>query len=128
MSERCRPASDREPGRYEIRLKGHLDARWAAWFDGLSLTHESDGTTIIHGPVVDQAALHGLLQKSARHRPAADLGHSGRARPADTRTDPDTVTPRKEHDMTTTVHTPAATRAADGPDAEDRRSSRASST
>ncbi len=51
------------PDRYEIRLKGHLDSRWAAWFDGLSLTNESDGTTIIHGPVVDQAALYGLLQK-----------------------------------------------------------------
>ena len=53
----------RSPGRYEIRLKGHLDSRWAAWFDGLSLTNENDGTTVIHGPVVDQAALHGLLQK-----------------------------------------------------------------
>ncbi len=51
------------PGRYEIRLKGHLDSRWAAWFDGLSLTNDSDGTTVIHGPVVDQAALHGLLKK-----------------------------------------------------------------
>ena len=51
------------PGRYEIRVKGHLDSRWAAWFDGLTLTHESDGTTLIHGPVADQAALHGLLQK-----------------------------------------------------------------
>jgi hypothetical protein len=51
------------PDRYEIRLKGHLDSRWAAWFDGLSLTNENDGTTIIHGPVVDQAALYGLLQK-----------------------------------------------------------------
>jgi len=51
------------PGQYEIRLKGHLDSRWAAWFDGLSLTNESDGTTIIHGPVADQAALYGLLQK-----------------------------------------------------------------
>jgi hypothetical protein len=51
------------PGRYEIRLKGHLDSRWAAWFDGLSLSNENDGTTIIGGPVVDQAALHGLLQK-----------------------------------------------------------------
>jgi hypothetical protein len=51
------------PGRYEIRLKGHLDSRWTAWFDGLTLTHDSDGTTIIHGPVADQAALHGLLQK-----------------------------------------------------------------
>ena len=51
------------PGRYEIRVKGHLDARWAGWFDGLALTHGSDGTTIIDGPVADQAALHGLLQK-----------------------------------------------------------------
>ncbi len=52
-----------QPGWYEIRLKGRLDARWAAWFDGLSLTHEGDGTTVLHGPVVDQAALHGVLQK-----------------------------------------------------------------
>ena len=52
-----------DPGQYEIRLKGHLDSRWAAWFDGLSLTNSSDGTTILCGPVVDQAALHGLLQK-----------------------------------------------------------------
>ena len=51
------------PGRYEIRLKGHLDARWATWFDGSTLTTCSDGTTTIHGPVVDQAALHGLLQR-----------------------------------------------------------------
>jgi hypothetical protein len=57
------PDDHHQPGRYEIRLKGHLDARWAAWFDGLSFSHESDGTTIIHGPVVDQAALHGLLRK-----------------------------------------------------------------
>lgn len=48
--------------RYDIRVKGHLDARWASWFDGLSLTNESDGTTTIAGPVVDQAALHGVLQ------------------------------------------------------------------
>jgi hypothetical protein len=52
-----------EGGRYEIRLKGRLEARWAAWFDGLGLTHEADGTTVIRGPVVDQAALHGLLSK-----------------------------------------------------------------
>lgn len=48
--------------RYEIRVKGHLAARWAAWFDGMTLVHEHDGTTTIHGPVADQAALHGLLQ------------------------------------------------------------------
>ncbi len=52
------------PGRYEIRVRGHLDTRWAAWFDGLTLTHGSDGTTIIDGPVADQAALYGLLQKT----------------------------------------------------------------
>ena len=52
-----------EAGRYEICLKGHLNRRWAAWFDGLSLSRESDGTTILRGPIPDQAALHGLLQK-----------------------------------------------------------------
>jgi hypothetical protein len=51
------------PGHYEIRLKGHLGTRWAAWFDGLSIAHGSDGTTTISGQVADQAALHGLLQK-----------------------------------------------------------------
>ena len=64
MSERDASTGNRsDPGHYEIRLHGHLDARWAAWFDGLSLTHESDGTTVIRGPVADQAALHGLLSK-----------------------------------------------------------------
>jgi hypothetical protein len=48
---------------YEIRVKGHLDPRWAAVFDGLNLTREDDGTTVIQGPIVDQAALHGVLQK-----------------------------------------------------------------
>jgi hypothetical protein len=50
------------PRRYEIRVRGHLESRWAAWFDGMTLTHDSDGTTTISGPVVDQAALHGLLR------------------------------------------------------------------
>jgi hypothetical protein len=48
---------------YEIRLKGHLDARWAEWFDGLTITLEEDGDTLLTGPVVDQPALHGLLKK-----------------------------------------------------------------
>ena len=52
-----------EAGQYEIRLEGHLATRWAAWFDGLALTRESDGTTTLRGPIVDQAALHGVLQK-----------------------------------------------------------------
>jgi hypothetical protein len=49
--------------RCEIRIKGHLDRRWAVWFDGLTPVTEPDGTTVLAGPVVDQAALHGLLQK-----------------------------------------------------------------
>src|SRR5437773_11410353 len=52
-----------EPGQYEIRIKGHLDTRWADRFEGLSFTHASDGTTILSGPVVDQAALYGLLRQ-----------------------------------------------------------------
>ena len=52
-----------EPGRYEIRVKGHLDNRWSDWFDGLTITLEDNGETLLTGPVVDQAALHGLLRK-----------------------------------------------------------------
>jgi hypothetical protein len=48
---------------YEIRLKGHLDDRWAERFDGLTITLEEGGDTLLTGPVVDQAALHGLLKK-----------------------------------------------------------------
>jgi hypothetical protein len=51
------------PGQYELRVKGHLDRSWAESFEGLSLIHESEGTTALRGPVVDQAALHGLLAK-----------------------------------------------------------------
>jgi hypothetical protein len=50
-------------GHYEIRVQGRLGSRWAAWFDGMTLTASSDGTTVLEGPVVDQAALHGLLGK-----------------------------------------------------------------
>jgi hypothetical protein len=52
-----------EPQLYEIRLKGHLDERWAEWFEGLTITLEEDGDTLLTGPVIDQAALHGLLKK-----------------------------------------------------------------
>jgi hypothetical protein len=55
--------SRHEPGRYEIRLQGHVDDRWAVWFDGLILRRDIDGTTVISGPIADQAALHGLLQR-----------------------------------------------------------------
>ena len=57
------PGGPQEAGRYEIRVHGHLHSRWSAWFDGLELTHENDGTTTISGLVADQAALHGLLRK-----------------------------------------------------------------
>ena len=48
---------------YEIRVEGHLSSRWEAWFDGLHLTRAADGTSVLRGPLVDQAALHGVLQK-----------------------------------------------------------------
>ncbi len=54
------------PGRpvvYQIRLKGHLGPQWTDWFGGLTITLEEDGDTLLTGPVVDQAALHGLLKK-----------------------------------------------------------------
>jgi hypothetical protein len=51
------------PVQYEIRVEGHLGARWAAWFDELTITTAADGTTVLRGSVPDQAALHGLLQK-----------------------------------------------------------------
>ena len=52
-----------EPQPYEIRLKGHLDDRRADWFEGLTITLEEDGNTLLTGPVIDQAALHGLLKR-----------------------------------------------------------------
>ena len=52
-----------EPGNYEIRIKGHLADRWRHWFEGLTITLEEDGNTLLTGPVVDQSALHGLLKK-----------------------------------------------------------------
>src|SRR5689334_14904142 len=51
------------PDRYEIRIEGHLDDRWADWFEGMTLTREDNDTTLLTGPVADQAALHGLLKR-----------------------------------------------------------------
>jgi hypothetical protein len=48
---------------YEIRLQGQLNARWADWFDGMTITLDNNGDTLLSGQVVDQAALHGLLKK-----------------------------------------------------------------
>jgi hypothetical protein len=64
MSETHASSEDQyEPGLYEIRIKGHLDDRWSDWFDSLTITLEEDGDTLLTGPVIDQAALHGLLKK-----------------------------------------------------------------
>ena len=57
------PPESNRPVVYEIRLAGHLPARWSTWFEGLAVAPEPDGTTRLSGPVVDQAALYGLLKK-----------------------------------------------------------------
>ena len=58
------PANDADQPRvYQIRIKGHLSPQWAAWFEGLTITLEDDGSTLLTGTVIDQAALHGLLKK-----------------------------------------------------------------
>jgi len=64
MSETHASTEDHnEPELYEIRIKGHLDDRWTNWFGGLTITLEEGGETLLTGPVIDQAALHGLLKK-----------------------------------------------------------------
>jgi hypothetical protein len=57
------PSHPEGAGRYDIRLQGHLASRWAARLGGMTLTQESDGTTLISGEVIDQAALHGLINQ-----------------------------------------------------------------
>jgi wyosine [tRNA(Phe)-imidazoG37] synthetase (radical SAM superfamily) len=49
--------------KYKIKIKGHLDIKWADWFDGMQIIHENDGTTTLMGTVIDQAALQGILKK-----------------------------------------------------------------
>ncbi len=64
MSEtRASTESRNEPDLYEIRIKGHLADRWADWFESMTITLKEDGDTLLSGPVIDQAALHGLLRK-----------------------------------------------------------------
>ncbi len=52
-----------QPPVYQIRIKNHLDTQWTDWFSGMDITLEEDGVTVLTGPVIDQAALHGLLKK-----------------------------------------------------------------
>ena len=63
MSVAPRHGKDPKPDRVEIRVRGHLEPRWSDWLDGLTLTRENDGTTLIEGPVVDQAALFGIIDR-----------------------------------------------------------------
>jgi hypothetical protein len=59
-------SSTRRPDEFElheIRVQGHLDERWSDWLEGFAVTHESDGTTTLTGPLADQAALHGVLNR-----------------------------------------------------------------
>ena len=64
MSETERVAVEtNEPGIYEIRIKGHLDDRWTDWFEGLTIRREENGTTLLTGSRIDQAALYGLLRR-----------------------------------------------------------------
>ena len=64
MSHERSPERDvAQPMVYQIRIKGHLSPQWTDWFEGLTITLEEDGDTLLTGPVVDQAALHGWLKK-----------------------------------------------------------------
>ena len=64
MSNEITPTTDPgQPPVYQIRIKGHLSHHWAEWFEGLTITLEDNGETLLTGPVVDQAALHGVLKK-----------------------------------------------------------------
>ena len=73
------PASGRGGDWYEIRVQGRLDDRWSSWLDGLDLSRHDDGTTVLSGPLPDQAALHGVLRK---------VGDLGLSLLSVTRTDP----------------------------------------
>jgi hypothetical protein len=64
MSNEINSESEKaQPMVYQIRIEGHLGREWADWFEGLTLTLEDNGETLLTGPVADQAALHGLLRK-----------------------------------------------------------------
>jgi hypothetical protein len=62
-NERNPKTGPNQPVVYQIRIKGQLDSQWTNWFEGLTITQKEDGDTLLTGPVVDQAALHGLLKK-----------------------------------------------------------------
>jgi hypothetical protein len=63
MSLKSSSQSEAAPTIYEIRIRGHLDCQWTDWFEALTITLDANGDTLVTGPVVDQAALYGLLRK-----------------------------------------------------------------
>ncbi len=64
MSHNLTPTTDQDqPKVYQIRMKGHLGRHWSDWFEGMSITPEANGDTVLTGPVVDQAALHAVLKR-----------------------------------------------------------------
>jgi hypothetical protein len=64
MAQKRNPKMDPgQPVIYQIRIKGHLSSQWTGWFEGLTISLEDNGDTLLTGPVIDQAALHGLLKK-----------------------------------------------------------------
>ncbi len=64
MSDEFAPQTDPDqPVVYQIRIKGHLGPQWTEWFEGMAVTREENGDTLLTGPVIDQAALHGLIKK-----------------------------------------------------------------
>lgn len=65
MANKHNPKTDPDrPMAYQIRIKGHLDCQWTDWFEGLTITLEDNGETLLTGPVADQSALHGILKKT----------------------------------------------------------------
>jgi hypothetical protein len=61
MNSRRSPAN--APARYQIRVRGALDQHWSLWFDGMAITYDADGDTLLVGPLADQAALYGVLHR-----------------------------------------------------------------
>ena len=63
LRQRTEEFSTDMPTYYDIRLNGHLDDHWSAWFDNLAIRNEANGEMVLHGPLTDQAALHGVLMR-----------------------------------------------------------------
>lgn len=77
MADERNPNTDQDQAMiYQIRIKGQLEHRWIDWFGDVSITLEENGDTLLTCPVVDQAALHGLLKKSARFRDSVAVSQS----------------------------------------------------